>query len=169
MPDTMSNEIRTVAVVGCGVIGMGWAALFLSRGFKVIISDPAEGAEEGLQRYLELAKPFLEEHGDFKQLVANYEFVRDIAPRLAEADFVQEVSLSGLLDQYRPADSDLSHRTDPSAWNSSGVSSRRSISTRDLVLSSRRLLRVCRPRPSSSSARKTRAACSSATPSTPLI
>lgn len=98
----MSNKVRTVAVVGCGVIGMGWAALFLSRGLKVIISDPADGAEEGLRRYLEQARPFLEEHGNFEQLVANYEFVRDIAPRLAEADFVQEVSLSWLLDQYRP-------------------------------------------------------------------
>lgn len=70
---------------------MGWTALFLARGKKVIISDPADGAEEALRRYLEQARPFLEEHGDFDQLTANYEFVRDIVPRLPEADFVQEV------------------------------------------------------------------------------
>ncbi|KAK8869424.1 hypothetical protein PGQ11_008002 [Apiospora arundinis] len=57
---------------------------------EVIISDPADGAEEALQRYLEQAKPFIEEHGNFERLVANYQFVRDIVPRLAEADFVQE-------------------------------------------------------------------------------
>ncbi|KAK7947818.1 uncharacterized protein PG986_008704 [Apiospora aurea] len=72
----MSQEDRTVAIVGCGVIGMGWAALFLSRGLKAIISDPAEWAEDTLKRYLEQAKPFIEEHGTFEQHVTNYEFVR---------------------------------------------------------------------------------------------
>ncbi|KAG9570498.1 hypothetical protein KCU71_g646, partial [Aureobasidium melanogenum] len=40
------SEVRTVVVVGCGVIGMGWATLFLAHGLKVIITDPAEGPEE---------------------------------------------------------------------------------------------------------------------------
>lgn len=90
----MAQEIQTVAIVGCGVIGMGWAVLFMSQGLKVIISDPAEGAEESLKRYLEQARSFLEEHGSFDQLASNYEFVSDILPRLPEVDFVQEVSLS---------------------------------------------------------------------------
>lgn len=41
----MSQQVRTVAVVGCGVIGMSWATLFLARGLKIIVSDPLEGAE----------------------------------------------------------------------------------------------------------------------------
>ncbi|KAH6951954.1 hypothetical protein DER45DRAFT_511405 [Fusarium avenaceum] len=86
----MAQEIQTVAIVGCGVIGMGWAVLFMSQGLKVIISDPAEGAEESLKRYLEQARSFLEEHGSFDQLASNYEFVSDILPRLPEVDFVQE-------------------------------------------------------------------------------
>lgn len=88
----MPQEIRTVAVVGCGIIGMGWTVLFLSRGLKVIISDPAKGAKDALKRYLDQARPFFEGHGHFEQLATNYEFVRDIVPRLAEADFVQEVN-----------------------------------------------------------------------------
>ena len=88
----MPQEIRTVAVVGCGVIGMGWTALFLSRGLKVIVSDPVEGAENALKRYLDQARLFFEERGNPDQLATNYEFVSNIAPRLAEADFVQEVS-----------------------------------------------------------------------------
>lgn len=88
----MTKDIRTVAVVGCGVIGMGWTALFLSKGLKVIVSDPAEGAEESLQKYLANARPFFDEHGVNEKLATNYEFVRDIVPRLHEADFVQEVN-----------------------------------------------------------------------------
>ncbi|GKU11816.1 unnamed protein product, partial [Fusarium langsethiae] len=86
----MTQEIRTVAIVGCGVIGMGWAVLFMSRGLKVIISDPAEGAHESLKRYLEQARSFFEARGDFDKLASNYEFVSDIVPRLREVDFVQE-------------------------------------------------------------------------------
>ncbi|KAF5974935.1 3-hydroxyacyl dehydrogenase [Fusarium coicis] len=86
----MAHEIRTVAIVGCGVIGMGWAVLFLSRGLKVIISDPMEGAENALKAYFEQSRSYLEEFGDYDKLVSNYEFVHDIVPRLAEADFIQE-------------------------------------------------------------------------------
>ncbi|KAH7222562.1 uncharacterized protein BKA55DRAFT_546076 [Fusarium redolens] len=86
----MTQEIRIVAIVGCGVIGMGWAVLFLSRGLKVIISDPAEGAEDALKRYFEQSRSYLEGYGDYDKLISNYEFVHDIVPRLAEADFIQE-------------------------------------------------------------------------------
>lgn len=89
----MTQEIRTVAIVGCGVIGMGWAALFLSRGLRVIISDPAPGAHDALKKYLEQARPFFEGRGDFEKLAGNFEFVKDIVPRLAEAEFVQEVTM----------------------------------------------------------------------------
>ncbi|CAF3498404.1 unnamed protein product [Fusarium graminearum] len=86
----MANEVRTVAIIGCGVIGMGWAVLFMSFGLKVIISDPADGAHESLKRYLEQARSFFEERGDFNKLSPNYEFVVDILTRLPEVDFVQE-------------------------------------------------------------------------------
>ncbi|KAF5711919.1 3-hydroxyacyl dehydrogenase [Fusarium mundagurra] len=86
----MAQEIRTVAIVGCGVIGMGWAVLFLSSGLKVIISDPVEGAENVLKAYFEQSRSYLEGFGDYDKLVSNYEFVYDIVPRLLEADFIQE-------------------------------------------------------------------------------
>ncbi|PNP77088.1 hypothetical protein FNYG_09557 [Fusarium nygamai] len=87
----MTQQVRTVAIVGCGVIGMGWAVLFMSCGLKVIISDPADGAHESLKRYLKQARPFFEDHGGFDKLASNYEFVLDILPRLSEVDFIQEV------------------------------------------------------------------------------
>lgn len=107
----MSQEIQTVAVVGCGVIGMSWACLFLAKGLKVIISDPAEGAEDRFKRYLDAAWSTLDQSGSLKQSNAkNYEFVPDIVSRLPEADYIQEVIsrdvilfLSLLIDVYRMA------------------------------------------------------------------
>lgn len=96
----MTQDIRTVAIVGCGVIGMGWATLFLSRGLKVIISDPAENAENVLKGYFEQSKSYLEGFGDYDELVSNYEFVNDITPRLAEADFIQEVNIPVIVYIY---------------------------------------------------------------------
>ncbi|EKJ71686.1 hypothetical protein FPSE_08132 [Fusarium pseudograminearum CS3096] len=100
----MTQEVRTVAIIGGGVIGMGWAALFMSCGLKVIISDPADSAHESLKRYLKQARPFFEKHGDFDKLASNYEFVLDILPRLREVDFIQErvefkQGLMGRLDE----------------------------------------------------------------------
>ncbi|KAL9571697.1 hypothetical protein ACKAV7_004021 [Fusarium commune] len=86
----MAQEIRTVAIVGCGVIGMGWAVLFLSMGLKVIISDPAEGAADCLKGYFEQSRSYMEGYGDYDRLISNYEFVHDIVLRLGEADFIQE-------------------------------------------------------------------------------
>lgn len=87
-----SPQIRTVAVIGCGVIGSSWASLFLSRGLKVIIFDPAEGTQEAFKKYLHDAWPALEANGALENASAeNYEFVDDVAPSLPEVDFVQEV------------------------------------------------------------------------------
>ena len=41
--------VQRVAVVGTGVIGASWAALFLARGLDVVATDPAPGAEERLR------------------------------------------------------------------------------------------------------------------------
>lgn len=137
----MPQEIRTVAIVGCGVIGMGWAVLFLSRGLKVIISDPAEGARDALKQYLDQAKPFFEGCGNFEQLATNYEFVCDIVPRLAEVDYVQEVNLSSTdvsenvyTIRNRAVNLTISYRTDQNAQSSRQDSWRRWMSTLDQVL-----------------------------------
>jgi carnitine 3-dehydrogenase len=75
------NEIKTVAVVGTGVIGASWAALFLAHGLDVVATDPAPGAEERLRADVAatgLAAP------------DRLTFVGDVAEAVADADFVQE-------------------------------------------------------------------------------
>jgi carnitine 3-dehydrogenase len=43
------HEVRRVAVVGAGLIGSRWAALFLAAGLQVSAADPAPGAEDRLR------------------------------------------------------------------------------------------------------------------------
>ena len=57
------NPISRIAIVGTGVIGASWAALFLARGLEVIATDPAPKAEENLREYIDTAWPALEQLG----------------------------------------------------------------------------------------------------------
>ena len=56
-------SIHTVGIVGTGVIGASWTGLFLAHGLRVIVADPAPGAEEKLASYLESIWPALETMG----------------------------------------------------------------------------------------------------------
>ncbi|TLW94883.1 L-carnitine dehydrogenase [Saccharomonospora piscinae] len=57
------GDVTTVACVGAGVIGGGWAAHFLARGYAVRAWDPGDGAAERLSRLVEAAWPALTELG----------------------------------------------------------------------------------------------------------
>ena len=50
-------KIKTIAIVGCGVIGIGWAGRFLASGFNVIATDPAKNAEKKLKEGINNAWP----------------------------------------------------------------------------------------------------------------
>ena len=38
------NNVKTIAIIGCGTIGASWAAWFLSRGATVRATDPDRSA-----------------------------------------------------------------------------------------------------------------------------
>src|SRR5712671_6515864 len=63
MANTKSPEIQNVAIVGTGVIGASWAALFLAHGLDVVATDPAPNAEANLREYIDNAWPALEHLG----------------------------------------------------------------------------------------------------------
>lgn len=91
----MSGEIKTVGVVGLGVIGASWTALFLSQGLHVLVSDPAPDAEKTLEAHLEHFWPALKELGLASGAsLKNYTFVgSSLKGHYDKVDFIQEVCL----------------------------------------------------------------------------
>jgi carnitine 3-dehydrogenase len=57
------GAVRRVACIGAGVIGGGWAAHFLARGYDVVAWDPAPGGEARLRELVATAWPALEALG----------------------------------------------------------------------------------------------------------
>ena len=84
------KEIKRVAVIGSGLIGMSWASLFRARGLAVIVVDPRPQAEADLHRFVAEAWPMLQAL-DLTVDGATQEvtFTCDLA-RIGEVDFVQE-------------------------------------------------------------------------------
>ena len=80
-----------VAVVGCGLIGASWAALFLAHGHEVVATDPAPGAETRLREAVAGAWPALTALGLADGAGPDrLAFEPDPARAVATADFVQE-------------------------------------------------------------------------------
>lgn len=85
------EDIHTVACIGAGTIGGGWAAYFLARGFRVRAWDPAPDAGGRLRELVAAAWPALTELGlseDADQ--SNLSVHADLAEALEGAQFVQE-------------------------------------------------------------------------------
>jgi carnitine 3-dehydrogenase len=106
------DAVRTVAVIGTGVIGGGWAAHFLRMGYDVAAWDPGPDAETRLSRLLDTAWPSLERLGLREGASrTRLRFADSLEDALAEADFVQEsspevlpakVSLLAAIDRAAP-------------------------------------------------------------------
>jgi carnitine 3-dehydrogenase len=109
------KEVRRIAIVGTGVIGASWAALYLARGFDVTATDPAPGAEADLLHYVETAWKTLTTLGlSTGASPERLKFTRDMKDALSTADFVQEngperpdfkIKLFADMDDATPPDS----------------------------------------------------------------
>jgi 3-hydroxyacyl-CoA dehydrogenase len=112
---TMSNKpIRRIAIIGTGVIGASWSALFLAKGLEVAATDVAPNAEAALRRFVDAAWPALKRLGLSPGASrSNLKFTADLARAIAGADLVQEngperidfkKKLYGQLDELLPPD-----------------------------------------------------------------
>lgn len=86
-----TKKIETIAIVGTGVIGASWATYYLSKGFKVIATDPAPNAEERLRQYVSDSWGLLVQHGlPQTASIDNLVFTGTMSDAVSKADFVQE-------------------------------------------------------------------------------
>ena len=87
---TNPNNQR-IAVVGTGVIGASWTALYLAKGLQVVATDPLPNAEAALRKFVDTAWPALERLGLASGASqSNLKFTAALAQAVAGADLVQE-------------------------------------------------------------------------------
>ncbi|MGI9301408.1 MAG: L-carnitine dehydrogenase [Gammaproteobacteria bacterium] len=85
------RHIKTVGIVGTGVIGAGWSARCLARGLDVIATDPGPDAADKLRQSVDNAWPALEKMGlDPDADRARLKFSDDLEAVCDQADFIQE-------------------------------------------------------------------------------
>src|SRR6266852_8684262 len=109
-----NKPVRRVAIIGTGVIGASWTALFLAKGLDVIATDIAPDAETSLRRFVKAAWPALKRLGLAPGASqSKLTFTRDLPTAVKGADLVQEngperidfkKKLYGQLDELLPAD-----------------------------------------------------------------
>ena len=110
-----AKPIRRIAIVGTGLIGSGWTAHYLARGFDVVATDPAPNAEGTLRKFVDdawglLTRVGLADGASRERL----RFEPDMRKALHDADFVQEngperpdfkIKLFAEMDDATPTDS----------------------------------------------------------------
>jgi 3-hydroxyacyl-CoA dehydrogenase len=88
---SQNKPIRRVAIIGTGVIGASWAALFLANGLDVVATDVAPGAEASLKRFVSAAWPALQRLGLASGASQNrLSFTAALTDAVKDADLIQE-------------------------------------------------------------------------------
>jgi 3-hydroxyacyl-CoA dehydrogenase len=111
---SQNKPIRRIAIIGTGVIGASWSALFLAKGLDVVATDVAPGAEAALRRFVATAWPALQRLGLASGASQNrLSFTAALADAVKGVDLVQEngperidfkQKLYGQLDELLPPD-----------------------------------------------------------------
>src|ERR1700687_1690761 len=108
-----TKPIRRITIIGTGVIGASWAALYLAKGLEVVATDIAPNAEAALKRFVDAAWPALKRLGLAPGASqSKLSFTPIIEAAVSGADLVQEngperldfkQKLYGQLDDLLPA------------------------------------------------------------------
>src|SRR6476646_11725244 len=85
------NRYSRVAVIGAGVIGASWTAVFLAHGLSVVVNDPRDDVETVVKDYIRKASPTLKALDlPTQNLTKKLHFEADLDRAVAGVDLVQE-------------------------------------------------------------------------------
>ncbi|MEM6415379.1 MAG: 3-hydroxyacyl-CoA dehydrogenase NAD-binding domain-containing protein [Pseudomonadota bacterium] len=116
-----ANSISTVGIVGCGLIGIGWTSIFLSKGYRVIATDIDGDAEQRIKSEVEKtwqdlvrlgisddASPDkLEFNASLKDTCNSVDFIQENSPDVVDL----KQSLLETIDRFAPPDIIISSST----------------------------------------------------------
>ena len=115
MNANVASQFNTVAVLGAGVIGASWTALYLAAGLRVRVFDITENFEARVDEYVKNAWPTLEQlgltdSGDCRRV----SFHKSASDAVQDADFIQEnvpECIETKLSLYHEIEPELSPRS----------------------------------------------------------
>ena len=84
--------IKTVGIAGTGLIGAGWAARLLFRGYNVIAFDVSPTAEDRIKAQIKTAWPSLEALLGKPRKKGKLSFTTNLQEMASKADFVHEAA-----------------------------------------------------------------------------
>jgi 3-hydroxyacyl-CoA dehydrogenase len=97
---SINRPIRKIAIIGTGVIGASWSALFLAKGLQVVATDVAPDAETALRRFVKAAWPALERLGLAPGASQSHlTFTPDLPTAVAGADLLWKTDPSGSISR----------------------------------------------------------------------
>ena len=115
MKTDVANQFDTVAVLGAGVIGASWTALYLAAGLRVRVFDITDNVEARVNAYVRNAWPVLEQLGlTNSEDCRTASFHKSASDAVQDADFIQEnvpECIETKLALYREIEPELSPRS----------------------------------------------------------
>jgi carnitine 3-dehydrogenase len=84
--------IKTIGIAGTGLIGAGWAARLLFRGYNVIAFDVSPTAEEKLKAQIKTAWPSLEALLGKSKKKGKLTFTTNLQEMASKSDFIHEAA-----------------------------------------------------------------------------
>lgn len=94
--NNIALDNKNITIIGAGVIGASWAAVFLAKGMNVTISDPKENIAQDVKDYVQGALTELSQMGLNTQNISleknqtSLFFEKDLAVAVSQADYIQE-------------------------------------------------------------------------------
>jgi carnitine 3-dehydrogenase len=86
------TAIQTAGIAGTGLIGAGWAARLLIRGYDVIAYDVSPAAEAKLRAAIKVAWPSMAKLQPRKKKRGKLVFTTDLREMASRADFIHEAA-----------------------------------------------------------------------------